>query len=171
MAADIQRVVTQNDPSSDGFVLRRVNVYLGRPLWYGGQVDKQLRLARRSKAKVVGDDPHDRIAVPGHVGVLRGFLMHTSFDSIQEQLERTERYSEVQLKAMLAKGERHAFLKMVTHPLLMFAKNYLLRAGFLDGTPGLIWAGMNAFYIFVKYAKLHRALHEKKRVQGSGFRV
>ena len=31
---------------------------------------------------------------------------------------------------------------------------FVLRAGFLDGMPGLILAGLYAYYTFIKYAKL-----------------
>ena len=31
---------------------------------------------------------------------------------------------------------------------------YLLKAGFLDGIPGLILSGLSAAYVFTKYAKL-----------------
>jgi hypothetical protein len=136
---------------------------MGRALRFGGQTQRRLRLVRRSKATFVGRDFHDEITVAGRVARLRGALLHPSFESLQDQLARTELYSELAVKEMLARGERRALLKMLTHPPGMFVKNYLLRGGFLDGIPGLIWAGMNAFYIFVKYAKLLPAVHQEKR--------
>jgi hypothetical protein len=33
-------------------------------------------------------------------------------------------------------------------------RNYLLRAGFRDRGPGLIASVMNAYYVFLKFAKL-----------------
>jgi len=38
-----------------------------------------------------------------------------------------------------------------------FLRNYILRRGILDGVPGLIISSMNAYYVFLKFAKL-RAL-------------
>ena len=39
-------------------------------------------------------------------------------------------------------------------PFLRFFKAYILKMGFLDGLPGLIRAGMDAFYQFVLVAKI-----------------
>lgn len=162
LGAAIRQAVTGDDGAHDGFRLRRVNCYMGRTLRFGGQTQDRLRLVRRCRATFVGEDFHDEIAVPGRVGRLRGALLHPSFESLQDQLARTELYSDLAVKEMLARGERRALLKMLTHPPGMFVRNYVLRGGFLDGIPGLVWAGMNAFYVFVKYAKLFDALRRKK---------
>ena len=46
------------------------------------------------------------------------------------------------------------------HPPLAFLRNYLLRGGFRDGGPGLIVSAMNAYYVFLKFAKL-REMQER----------
>jgi len=43
---------------------------------------------------------------------------------------------------------------MILTPPFEFFRRYILRAGFLDGMRGLIWATFSAFYVFVKYIKL-----------------
>jgi (heptosyl)LPS beta-1,4-glucosyltransferase len=40
------------------------------------------------------------------------------------------------------------------HPPAAFFRNYVLRRGFMDGTPGFIISAMNAHYVFLKFAKL-----------------
>ena len=43
---------------------------------------------------------------------------------------------------------------MFFHPRLAFIRNYLLRGGFSDGAVGLLVSRMNAYYVFLKLAKL-----------------
>ena len=40
------------------------------------------------------------------------------------------------------------------HPRLAFLRNYLLRGGIKDGAAGLLVSKMNAYYVFLKFAKL-----------------
>ena len=48
---------------------------------------------------------------------------------------------------------------MAGHPPLAFLRNYLLRGGFRDGVPGLIISTLNAYYVFLKFAKLWQIQH------------
>jgi hypothetical protein len=43
---------------------------------------------------------------------------------------------------------------MLGHPPLAFLRNYVLRRGFLDGTAGLTLSLVNAYSVFLKFAKL-----------------
>ena len=43
---------------------------------------------------------------------------------------------------------------VIGHPPLAFLRNYLLKGGITDGVPGLIISVMNAYYVFLKFAKL-----------------
>ena len=40
------------------------------------------------------------------------------------------------------------------HPWAAFLRNYVLRRGCVDGVPGFIISVMNAYYVFLKFAKL-----------------
>ena len=37
---------------------------------------------------------------------------------------------------------------------LAFMRNYVLRAGFKEGAPGLVVSVLNSYYVFLKFAKL-----------------
>jgi hypothetical protein len=43
---------------------------------------------------------------------------------------------------------------MAVHPWLAFLRNYILRAGFKDGTVGFVVSLLNSYYVFLKLAKL-----------------
>jgi hypothetical protein len=58
---------------------------------------------------------------------------------------------------MHAAGRRATVFDLAVHPWAAFVRNYLLRRGLVDGVPGFIISVMNAYYVFLKLAKL-RAL-------------
>ena len=48
---------------------------------------------------------------------------------------------------------------MLFHPRFAFLRNYVLRGGFRDGATGLLVSKMNAYYVFLKLAKLWELQH------------
>jgi hypothetical protein len=51
-------------------------------------------------------------------------------------------------------GRRAGPLDLILHPPAAFLRNYLLRRGFMDGTAGLTVSAVNAYSVFLKFAKL-----------------
>jgi len=45
-------------------------------------------------------------------------------------------------------------LQLAGHPPLAFLRNYIARGGIRDGMPGFIISSLNAYYVFLKFAKL-----------------
>jgi hypothetical protein len=133
----------------------RVTWHLGRWIrttdWYP---DDQLRLYDRRTARWVGQYVHEGVAVDGTVGRLRGELQHLPFADIADHLETINRYTTYAALQMHEAGRRSGVLEMIGHPPLAFLRNYVVHGGFRDGMPGLIISAMNAYYVFLKFAKL-----------------
>jgi hypothetical protein len=55
---------------------------------------------------------------------------------------------------MYEAGRRATATEIAIHPRLAFFRNYIVKGGFRDGLPGLIISRMNAYYVFLKFAKL-----------------
>ena len=91
----------------------------------------------------------------GHVGRLRGELQHFAYRDVAEHMETIERLLDAR-RAPDARSRAAAprRLGIAWHPRLAFFRNYILKGGFRDGTPGLIISRMNAYYVFLKFAKL-----------------
>ena len=49
---------------------------------------------------------------------------------------------------------RAGLLQLAGHPPLAFLRNYIARGGIRDGVPGFIISSLNAYYVFLKFAKL-----------------
>ncbi len=149
------RHLLNGEPAAAGYRVPRVTWHLGRWIrstdWYP---DRQLRLYDRRAAEWTGRYVHESVAVRGTTGVLRHELQHYAYRDIADHLETIDRYTTYAARQMYEDGRRAGVLQMLGHPPLAFARNYLLRGGIRDGSAGLIVSALNAFYVFLKYAKL-----------------
>jgi len=156
---------TMAHPAHVAYAMARRNRFLGRWLSHGeGYPDWNLRLFDRRHARWSDDAVHERVLTDGSVGRLEGDLLHASGDSLDAYLAKQNRYTTLQAEAMHARGERFSFGRLIFSPLARFARFYLLRAGFLDGTAGLVHIAIGCFNSFCKYAKL-RALEQAERAR------
>ena len=93
-------------------------------------------------------------AVAGSLGTLSSELQHHPYRDIAEHVETIDRYTTLAAQTMHERGARAGWLQLFGHAPLAFLRNYILRRGFRDGHVGLIVSAMNAYYVFLKFAKL-----------------
>lgn len=154
-----------NDKKIDGFQISRVVFYMGR--WWrrgGWYPEYRLRLCRKSKTSWGGNDPHEKAIVDGTTKKISGELRHYTYSDISDQVNRLNRYSTTIAHNMFKGGERSNLLKIIFNPLSRFIKFYFLKKGFLEGFPGLVVAYIEAYYAFLKYAKLWELQREKPKL-------
>lgn len=133
----------------------RRNRFLGRYLRHGeGYPDLSLRLFDRRQARWSDDLVHEKVITLGIVGRLEGDLLHHSEDTIETYLAKQNRYTTLAARALLDEGLQASRGKLLFSPLFRFVKFYILRAGFLDGVPGLVHILIGCFNSFAKYAKM-----------------
>lgn len=154
LAAEIGALMA-GSPGAEAFRIPRVTFHLGRWVrttdWYP---DYQLRLYDRRAARWTGRHVHEAVAVDGKTGQLRGELEHYAYRDIADHLETIDRYTTLAARQMQENGRRAGLLQMAGHPPLAFLRNYLAHGGIRDGAAGFIISAMNAYYVFLKFAKL-----------------
>ena len=154
LADEIGRLLAA-EPPLGGYRVPRVTFHLGR--WIRTTdfyPDFQTRLYDRRRARWQGRHVHESVAVDGRTGRLTGELQHYSYRNLDDHLERIHRYSTLSARQMHEAGRRAGVLDLLLHPAAAFLRNYLLRRGFLDGTVGLTLSLVNAYSVFLKFAKL-----------------
>jgi glycosyltransferase involved in cell wall biosynthesis len=154
LAAEI-RAVLAGAPSHAAYRMPRVTWHLGRWVrttdWYP---DFQTRLYDRRAARWAGRYVHESVVADGPVGRLRGELQHYAYRDLADHLETIDRYSTYAAREMYERGRRATALDLAVHPPLAFLRNYVARGGCRDGAAGFVISRMNAFYVFLKFAKL-----------------
>jgi glycosyltransferase involved in cell wall biosynthesis len=154
LAAEV-RALLASDPPLRAYRLPRVAYHLGR--WVRTTdfyPDYQTRLYDRRAARWRGKYVHESVEADGPVGQLKSELAPYSFRSLRDQLDRINHYTTLAARQMHESGRRSGPLHLLAHPPAAFLRNYLLRRGILDGTAGLTISLMNAYSVFLKFAKL-----------------
>jgi glycosyltransferase involved in cell wall biosynthesis len=156
LAAEIRQVL--RDPAASGYRVPRVTWHLGRWIrttdWYP---DYQLRLYDRRRARWAAKRVHESVTAEGPVARLTQELQHYAYRDISHHHATMDRYTTLAADEMFDAGRSAGLADLVLHPPAAFLRNYVLRRGFSDGVPGFIISAMNAYYVFLKFAKL-RAL-------------
>ncbi len=144
-----------------GYRIPRVTFFMGRWIRHGEWYpDYQLRLFDRRHGRWQGGNVHESVRVDGTPGILRGEIQHYTYRSLSDYLKRLDTYSRLAAFDYQKKGKTVSAAKLLTHPVATFLKAYLLKRGFLDGTPGLMAAFMGAVSVFFKYAKLYELMND-----------
>ncbi len=145
----------REEPSVRGYRMPRVTNYLGQWIrctdWWP---DWQLRLYDRRTGRWDRVHVHESVRVDGPTGRLHGELLHYPYANISDHLETIDRYTTMAARELHAQGRRATWARLAVHPPLAFLRNYLLRGGIRQGTPGLVVSLINSYYVLLKFAKL-----------------
>ena len=152
LAANIRQALAA--PQFAAYRFARANRFLGRYLRHGeGYPDWCLRLFDRRQARWSDDEVHEKVLCTVPVGVLAGDLLHDSAESLENYLNKQNRYTSL-AAGMADTAEPVSAARLVASPFVRFVKFYFLRGGFRDGLPGLVHIVIGCFNSFIKYAKM-----------------
>ena len=172
----------------DGYWLRFQLHFLGRQLRHGGFDLWKLFLFRHGKGryerrfeeqdeKMSDIEVHEHVVVDGPVGRLSSPIRHENWNSLYRYIEKHNEYSEWEAKvyheghdgavepspwgnqAQRRRWLKQKLVRMPGFPLITFLYHYVLRMGFLDGRPGLIYCtlkGVQRFHAKAKWYELER---------------
>ncbi|MFM1911570.1 MAG: hypothetical protein RJB18_961 [Pseudomonadota bacterium] len=152
---EIQEAIQLNQ-ASVAFRIPRSSSYCGKFIKHSGwSPDYVLRLFPREHGKFSDDLVHEKVIFNGEIKSLKTPLIHTSYESLEDVLDKTNRYSTAGALMMHANGKASSLSKAVFKGLWAFIRTYFLRLGFLDGPMGFVLAVSNAEATYYKYLKLY----------------
>ena len=103
----------------------------------------------------MGDTDHAEIQIStGRISRLRARMNHYSFWNHNQWLGKMQRYSEVQASCWNDNGRSAGVLDLLMRFPLRFLRHYVYQLGFLDGKIGIQYAIHQAYYSFMKQARL-----------------
>ncbi len=133
-------------PSFVAYTVPRLNNFFGKFIRHGGfYPDRNVRLFDRRYANFTDDEVHEKIITNSRVGHLKEPMIHYAYDTIEEFINKQNRYSTL--------GVRRNRFKAVFSPFWTFFRIYILKLGFLDGWHGFVIAKLYSQYTFWKYIK------------------
>ena len=134
----------------------RLNHFKGQPVHCcGWDKDTVKRIYNKTRTQFDNAQVHESIQMQGlTLTAIRGNLLHYSYDSIEELIDKLQKYSTLWAEQNYHKKTSSMF-KAVYKSLFAFLKNYILQKGILHGGIGLLISVCAAFGVFAKYAKLN----------------
>lgn len=154
LAARIQAAI-RNEHAADGYELSRISRFCGQWMRHGDWYpDRVLRLFRRERGCFTDDLVHERLQVQGRVERLEGDLLHDTMPSLDDALDKMNRYSTGRALDKVAAGRSGGLGAALGHGLWAFLRCYLLKRGFLDGRLGLVLAIYVAEGTYYRYLKM-----------------
>ncbi len=134
---------------------RRMN-YCGRWIRHGGWYpDTKTRLFDRRNVHWTGKI-HETLTLPPDTPVihLEGDLLHYSFYTPEEHKRQMEKFAELSAEEAVEKGKKAKYLSAYLHSGWKFFRDYIIKAGFLEGCDGLAICKTNAYGVWCKYTKI-----------------
>ena len=139
---------------SGAYKFNRLTNYCGHWVRHGGWYpDKKIRLFHKQQAAWQGNFVHEELVVQTGIPLqeLKGDILHYSYYTIQEHLERSEKYARLGAEKIASKKVPGA-LKPYLSAASRFIQMFVLKAGFLDGYYGWKIATITSREVFLKYS-------------------
>jgi glycosyltransferase involved in cell wall biosynthesis len=141
-------------PAVAGYTIPRREQLFWRLQHAHARHNPMLRLFDKERAQFSTDPIHAAPFVTGPTAAIREPFLHFGEPDIATKVEKVNRYSSGMVEAKVEKGQRFAALRMIVQPPWHFFRSYVLKRKFLAGWAGFIGCAIDAFYVFLKYAKL-----------------
>jgi glycosyltransferase involved in cell wall biosynthesis len=130
---------------------------------------------REQDASMADMEVHEHVVVDGATARLRHPVIHHNVESLSRYIQKHDEYSNWEAKVWLnpennsselppslfgTQAQRRRWLKrrfllVPGSPFFFFLYKYVLRLGFLDGVPGLIYCGLQGIQLFHVKAKIY----------------
>jgi glycosyltransferase involved in cell wall biosynthesis len=167
LAGEIRELLGRG-PDADHYSIRRQNIFVDRIIRHSGwSTDRVVRMVRRGKARYPKRRVHADMRPEGKTPTLESPLLHYTFRSFDQYLEKFHRYAEWGAAEAYRRGKRAGIVELAGRPLWRFFRMYILQAGFLDGRHGFILCTLQAYGVFLKWAKLW----EWRRYEANGWPI
>lgn len=157
LKTEIKELFAKDIAVENAFLLRRKMVFGTQILHHGSLSNEyRLRLFNKNIAHWNNAEVHEdiRFDKPAQIHKLKGYIKHYSYDTTAAHRLKLEHYAQLSAQQMFAKAKPSSFIKRHISPLFGFIKNYIFRAGFLDGKLGYAYARNEMWYVSRKYTLL-----------------
>jgi glycosyltransferase involved in cell wall biosynthesis len=150
-------------PSSRGFRLPRREQMFWTFQHRWSRINTHLRLFDRRHARMNAVSVHAAPEVAGRVETLRrAVFLHYGEPDIATKVAKINAYSSGLVADKLRRRQGFLGVRMVLYPPVFFLRQYIFKRYFLNGWAGFISAASGAYYVFLKYAKVHEAGRQRK---------
>ncbi len=157
LAEEVGSVVSGRTAGHLVYTVPRLSCFIDRWMRHSGWYpDRTIRLVRRGSGRFDERAVHEAFVTEHPAGHLSGDLLHHTYVSISDYVQRQDRYSSLAALEVLRTGRRPRITPagMALTLLRKFLEVYIWKRGFLDGQHGFVAACLAAYSVFLRQAKL-----------------
>jgi glycosyltransferase involved in cell wall biosynthesis len=139
VSENLAREILETDLSDHcGYYIKRDNYFLGKLIHgCGWGKDMQLRLFKKSQAKLSDRLVHEKFIVNGSISKLKNSFSHYSYNNLNDAFYKINKYSTLEANEKAAKKSVN-LITILLGPPFYFLHHFIIRKGFLDGIYGII---------------------------------
>ena len=150
---EIEQTIQANQ--IDALITPINDVFLGVPNSKHTKKHAKVRFFCKSKGQYdLENKVHENVIVDGQSVRAQGDIYHYGESSIFVKVEKNNQYSNLKAAEKFQKGKNPSLLKLSLVMPVTFLKSYFIRRSCLNGWRGFVNSMINAFYAFLKEAKL-----------------
>ncbi len=182
LAEEIARRIRTGE--AEGYYLNSKYFFLGRRIKHCGysecwnlrlfrhRLGRYERMPDRTGGRTGDNEAHEHVELDGRALRLEHELDHHAYPTIAAWVEKHNRYAVWEavmyerflrepVPAGIGRGKqfkrwlKKVYLRLPMRPLIRFMYSYVVRLGFLDGKPGLVFCTLLSFYDFLAWANVY----------------
>lgn len=149
---EIIKIMDKADDSSV-YRINRLTHFCGKFIKHSGWYpDRIVRLYNKQHYHFNDALVHEAVDCKGAQKIdLNGHLLHYTFQSLAEYMDKRNGYAKLWASSQFAKGRKVGVIELLIHSWFAFIRHYFLKLGLLDGYHGFLIAVIQMQYTFNKY--------------------
>lgn len=146
----------------DAFSFRIKNFLADKLIDFAGWYpDHKVRFFNKKTASPSDSIVHQKIIAKNEKRVAV-HILHYGWDSLEQIITKKNQYSGWHSQQLFDQGKRVSAFKPVLNGTVAFIRCYFFKKGFMNGIDGLSISIIQAFFSYMKYAKLIKLQKEKQ---------
>jgi len=146
-----------DEPVEAAFTVNRLSRFLGKWIRHcGWHPDHVLRIFDRQRAGFNDKPVHESVETEGTVGKLPGLLKHYTYETMEQYIDKLNRYTTLAAEQMHTDGRTANLWQALVRSKVTFWRMFILQGGILDGWAGAVLCWSSGFSVLSKYVKLWR---------------
>lgn len=163
LAADAEEFILSGkylNQDFDVYAFRLYN-YIGNEIinFSGWYPDRTARFFNKKTASPSKDRVHQRVSGKKRAN-LKAHIHHYAWDNFDQLISKKNLYSTWHAQQLFDQGKKVTSFKPILNGLVSFIRCYFFKKGFLNGLDGLTFSMIQAFFSYMKYAKLIKIQNE-----------
>lgn len=147
----------------DAYNFRRKNFLKKQPINFAGWYPSYTcRFFNKQTAKPATTKVHQSIQAT-NLKTTKLHLLHYGWKDFHQIIGKYNLYTTWQSEEYFEQNKKVNFFTPITHGIWSFIRCYILKKGIFHGLDGITFSMMQAFFSYMKYAKLRKLYEENKK--------